>query len=179
MRLLINHVWCNESNWDDTMYSCRHALTIERVGKGKSYYDEPETDWTNLVEEDVKFFSQKAFDEWKDKYPEDQARRYASKETNRLNEEVINWLNANVEDRPLGRGQEGESTKGWCMGSDAYRERESIQITLWFHREEDVKKFVKQWSSYKEFTLYFNYFKDIRKELNPATNKLETVEAFT
>lgn len=179
MKLLINHVWCNESNWNETMYSSRYALTIERVGKGKSYYDEPENDWTNLVEEDVPFFSQTAYDQWKDKYPEPEARRYAQKETNLLKQEVIDWLNSNVADRPLERGQVGESVKGWCMGSDSYRERESIQITLWFHREGDAKAFVKHWSSYKDFTVYFNYFKDIRKELNPNTNKLEIVEQFS
>lgn len=173
MHYFKNHCWCSDSNWGGN-YDCKYIVTIDRIPKGGSYYDTPESDWTNLVTS-YKIFDQKEYDSlksyYKDKYDEEELLSRSHKKTTTLKKEVVEWLNSNVKDRIR-----EDINKGWCIGSDKYNLNANISISIFFHRRRDALKFIKEWSEYKKPTTYFDYFKDIRKELNNETMKLEVVE---
>lgn len=184
MHLYMNHCWCSDSNWGG-VYDCRHILTIQRIGRGKDH-DTPEEDWTNLTEE-FEFFDEKEYMRWKKnwddgagkeskhKWSDEDIREFSTKTARRLKPEVIAWLNENVEDRDEKEG----NPKGWCIGSDNYLALDTIKINLFFHRKSDALTFIREWSKYKKPVSFFNYFRDVRQELNFETNKIETVEEFS
>ncbi len=157
MDILINHCWCSDSNWGG-VYHCRVIVTLNRVPKGKTYYDAPCQDW-GLIEE-YPFKSNKP-----------NPMRF---ETNRPRADVLKWLETNVKDRKLNKyeKEQGDSAKGWAIGTDEYNSSNTISFSFFFEREKDGMAFIKQWSIYKKPTYYLQYFKDIRKELNPLTGKL-------
>lgn len=176
MHYFTNHSWCSDSNWGGH-YDCRYIITIDRIPKGKTYYDSPEKDWVNLVESRM-FFDKEEYDSlksfYKDKYSESDLKRMSQKKTYTLKKEVREWLKSNIKDR---KGE--EINKGWCIGSDRYNSDSGISIRVFFHRRVDALNFIKEWSEYKKPTTYFDYFKDIRKELKLETMKLEVVKSFS
>lgn len=147
MDILMNHCWCSDSNWGG-MYDCRVIVSIDMIAKGKSYYDPLEPDWINLIEEDDNFTFQ-------------DGAGFTQHGTQRLKPEVIQWLKDNVKD------------KRWAVGTDDYNSRNQISFTVFFQSSRDALKFIKRWSSHKNVVRYFNYFKDIRRELNPKTGRLQ------
>jgi len=132
------------------------------VAKGKSYYDQHEPDWVNLIEEDESFVFQ------------DEA-GFTKHGTVRLKPEVIQWLKENVKDRKLLKWQieKGEHKQGWAVGTDKYNSNSQISFNVFFQSSREALKFIKRWSSYKNVVDYLNYFKDIRRELNPETGRLQ------
>ncbi len=147
MNVLINHCWCSDSNWGGH-YNCRVIVSIDRVPKGKTYYDPPEPDWLNLLEE----------------HPFGYGRN-----VRRLKPDVIQWLQENIKDRQC----EGEHKQGWCVGTDKYTDNNAISFSVFFERPSDALKFIKRWSSHKHPVHYLNYFQDIRRELDFATGRLK------
>lgn len=147
MDILINHCWCSDSNWGG-MYDCRVIVSINMIAKGKSYYDPHEPDWLNLIEEDDNFIS-------KDKAG------FTKHGTKRLKPEVIQWLKDNIKD------------KSWAVGTDNYNSQDGLSFPVFFQSSRDALKFIKRWSSYKNVVHYLNYFKDIRRQLNLKTGKLQ------
>lgn len=178
MHVHINHMFCTDPCWgkSDTMYWCKYLVAVERIGKDKTYHDTPEEDWTNLTVK-VNYFDEEeykrllTFSSTKGMSDED-IRRWATKKIHIFNPEVIQWLNENVKDR---RG-EPEYPQGWCIGSEDYHARESLSISIFFHRRSDAMAFIKEWSVYKKPTTYFDYFRGIYKELNLETGKLVKVD---
>ncbi len=157
MSILINHCWCSDSNWGGH-YDCRVIVTIDRIAEGKTYYDPPTTDWTNLIE--------KVDLEWK-QFGDSHA-------TYRLKQEVVDWLNANIQDRKTPKYHAG-GTKGWAMGTDKYNENSGISFNIFFESARQAAKFIKQWSSFKKPVDSLNYFKDIRRKLDITTNRMKRV----
>ena len=148
MDILINHCWCADSNWGG-VYSCSSIVTINRISKGKTYYDPPTVDWINLL---------------------DQCQLDDGARVPRLKSEVVAWLLTNIKDR------EETPTKGWCMGSDIYNRNATISFNLFFERPKDALRFVKQWSCYRNPEDYLNYFRDIRRRLDYTTGCLRRVQ---
>lgn len=159
MNILINHCWCSDSIWGGN-YSCRCIVTLDRVPQGKTYYDPPCPDWA-LVEEHP--------------HKGDPAR--FRDETLKPRADVLAWLNANVKDRKLTKYDKdnGESVKGWAIGSDEYNAANTISFSFFFERQMDGMRFIKHWSHHKNPVSYLQYFKDIRKELDLTTGKLKRV----
>jgi len=159
MNILINHCWCSDSIWGGT-YDCRCIVTLNRVPEGKTYYDPPDPDWA-LVET----------------HPHPPGKGSFRDETLRLRADVRAWLDANVKDRKLTKWfkKEGDTVKGWAVGSDKYNSTSGISFSFFFERQMDGMRFIKRWSHHKNPVSYLQYFKDIRKELDPATGKLKKV----
>ena len=156
MNILINHCWCFDSNWGGN-YNCRVIVSINRILKGKRYHDTPSEDWTNLLDEHA--FS-----------PEPDVSLFQERVVRRLKPEIIKWLSENVKDRKCSGHKQG-----WCIGTDMYNSRDPLSFAIFFERQMDAMKFVRRWSSFKNPVHYLNYFKNIRKELNPLTHKLDRI----
>lgn len=171
-------MFCTRSCWNSGFYDCKYLVSIDRIGKGKGYHDEPEKDWTNLTEEAL-FFDGERYEEIS-KYEslkdctDEELRKFATNPFRRLKSEVLQWLNANVKDR-----DDKEQPKGWCCGDDSYLKTNSLSIHLFFHRKSDALAFIKEWSVYNQPTTYFDYFREIRKELDLNTNELVKVAEFS
>lgn len=170
-----NHCWCNNSHWNDESYMARHMVDVEKhLGYDT---DDVEDDWINLVDEvrvvDEKRLeiNRKVWAEMAQKYPdkemnvdEKQLRVMSMTDAPTLKDDVLLWLEANVADAK--DSYENGTTKGWCMGNQAYRSRgEYGRLTLWFQRKKDAMAFIKAWSVHEKPTTYFDYFKEIRKKL--------------
>ena len=155
MNVLINHCWCFDSNWGGN-YDCRVIVSINRILEGKTYYDIPSEDWTNLLEEHV--------------FNPEPERMFGERIVPRLKPEIIQWLSKNVKDRKCAGYKQG-----WCIGTDMYNSKDCLSFLIFFERQRDAMKFIRRWSSFKNPVHYLNYFKNIKKELNPLTNKLEVV----
>ena len=166
MNYLMNHCFCRDSIWGG-QYNCRVIVSIEMIAKDKTYYDPHESDWINLIEE----------------VPYDNGKEIPFKKysTRRLKPEVVQWLNDNVKDRTLLKWQieKGEHKQGWAIGTDEYNSGDGLSFTVFFESSRDAMKFIKRWSSYKNAVDYLNYFKDIRRELNPNTGRLKRVPRWT
>ena len=162
MYVLINHCWCRDCNWGG-QYDCRVIVSIDRIAEGKTYYDPPMDDWTNLIE--------KHEYEWKDEVG------FLHHDTNRLKPEIMQWLTDNIKDRKLLKWEmkRGENPKGWAVGTDLYNARDQLSFSVFFERTGDALKFIKRWSVYKKPVDYLNYFRDVRKKLDPKTNTLRRV----
>jgi hypothetical protein len=146
--MLINHCWCSDSNWGGH-YNCRVIVTIDRIHEGKTYYDPPTVDWTNLIK--------KVDLEWK-KFGDAHA-------TYRLKQEVIDWLAVNI---PIRNGE-----KGWAIGTDQYNTNAAISFSLFFQSARDAQRFIKRWSSLGKPADKLNYFLDKRYKYNPKTKTLQ------
>jgi hypothetical protein len=157
MNVLINHCWCSDSIWGG-VFNCRVIVSIDRVPEGKTYYDVPEPDWTNLLT--------------KHSLDPDEAILFGHYDTYRLKPEVTRWLNENVKDRV--EPCEG-CIKSWAVGTDKYNSNSGVSFTLFFDRQPDAMKFIKHWSSHMNAVNYLNYFKDIRRKLNVKTGRLVRV----
>ena len=156
MNILINHCWCRDSIWGG-QYNCRVIVGIERIGKDKTYYDPPELDWVNLLDEHPF--------EYKDEVG------FTEHDTRRLKPEVQKWLEENIKNK---KGYSHE--KSWAIGTDEYNSRSPLSFSLFFQSARDAMAFIKRWSSYKKPIDYLNYFQDIRRKLDLKTNRLRRVE---
>lgn len=178
MHVHINHCFCMDPNWGGEPYWSRYMVAIQ----DKLSYDpkaKKEEDWINLTGEHS-FFDQEQYDRYKDGkffkgYSDEMLHDMCKSTTRRLAPKVWEWLEKNIEDTKE-NGRKGE--KGFCVGTDAYNHRNN-DFTIWFYRRSDALKFIKTWSVYKKPTTYFDYFKEIRKEIDFKTQKLKTVEEFT
>jgi hypothetical protein len=159
MNILINHCWCSDSIWGGE-YNCRCIVSLDRVPDGKTYYDPPCPDWT-LVEE----------------HPHQSSNRRDRTETLRPRADVLEWLKTNVKDRKLTKYErdQGDSLKGWAIGTDEYNASTGISFSFFFERQMDGMRFIRHWSHHRNPVSYLQYFKDIRKELDLATGKLKKV----
>ena len=83
-----------------------------------------------------------------------------------VRDEVIQWLEQNVDDR-----KDKECEKGWAVADLTSRNRELVKCSFFFHRKKDAMKFVKHFSKYQKPTFYCNYFEDVRLELDKSTGK--------
>jgi hypothetical protein len=178
MNYYSNHLGCAFSNWGGD-YSCRHMVTIEMVTKGKRGWDPHSQDWINLITE-KEFFDEKDYVFYKsrspdyDDYDDYDLKRMATKTGPALKKEVLQWLEENIKDRT---GEDND--KGWCIGDDRLNERVLVSFSIFFHRKSDAFAFIKKWSIHKKPLTYFDYFKDVKQELNIKTNKLEEVEQWS
>ena len=177
MHLHINHVFCLDSIWGGT-YDSRYLVSIKRVIAGNTYFDTPNPDWVSLISQKPHFDKEeyKRFREHPDlqHIKEETHRSMCQKRTVFLKPHIMDWLNENIKDRP-----DKDSSQGWAVGTDQYNCTNPLSFSLWFHRKSDALAFIKKWSIHKKPVTYFDYFKEIRKELNEKTNKLEVVEKFT
>ncbi len=185
-----NHCWCNESNWDnesfdgEVMVYFGEIIGTDSICKYENKIKDP--DFVNLTD-NLKFFDEKYFDKEFDRYKktfEKFAKEYSSnkiitaeiiedlkenskKTTVILKPEIINWLNQNIKDeKPLdGEQLSLAERKGWCTGSNKYNSNESWEISLFFKRQVDALKFIREFSIFKSPTFYFDYFHDERREM--------------
>lgn len=165
----INHCWCSQSEHNDQSYDAPNMVEINRLEKDAD-------DWSNLIDikrvvgkEELEL--QQSIAESMTKrmgidaggfYTEEKIRELATRDCPILKEEIQQWLHDNIKDK--------DGDQGWAMGNDDYRVVQSYQLTLWFQRRNDAKKFIKTFSKYNKATSYFNYLKD------PIDNKLLNLE---
>ena len=188
MHFYTNHMWCSESNWDGKPFLTRYMISIDKYD-GRSLfpkYTVVDEDWGRLLYfKDV--WLQGEYDKWISYYNSDGYRgRFTANDKQLmakvsatkydvpfLKQEVIDWLNENVADDP--KPHVDQVANGWCMGNDSYRASGSdVGFALFFYRRCDAMAFVKRWSVHGKCTTYFDYFKEIRKEL--IDGKLVRVE---
>jgi hypothetical protein len=166
-------MFCTDSNWGGDYWS-RYMVSID------SFKKVDQQDCANLLieregqdEERWAMYQQMAQE--KNWTAEELASRkeWCVKEFKTLKPEVIEWLNKNVADI------RGENPKGWCVGSHAYQMRDGHSVNIWFARRKDAFNFIRTFSIYKKPTTYFDYFKEIRRELNLKKNILAVVDEFS
>lgn len=155
-----NHYFCTDSNWGGE-YEAKHIVSINKFYN----YDggKIEDDWSNIYYKQI--FDSEDFNE---DFNEASEKRTTT--TKVLKPEVVDWLNENVSDR------NDEQPKGWGMGTDIYNSKECCSFNIFFHRQYDALKFIKEFSSYKKPLDYFNSFTEKRKKLNLKTLKYEKVK---
>lgn len=138
MNVLINHCWCSKSNWDGQYYDCRVIVSLDRVPKGKTYYDPPDPDWALVEEVDGG----------------------GPRDVLRLRADVLRWLHDNVKPR-----KGWDQPQGWAIGNDEYNSHSGISFSFFFHRQTDAMKFIRRWSVHKKPVSFLNYFRDDLREL--------------
>jgi len=173
MDYLQNHIWCSDSNWGG-IYSCRHWITFSETE------EHDVNDWDSIVDNEVEsFFNQREYDvvkkRFSDRDNEDLVERCTHLAPN-LKPHVFEWLEAHVKDRPAKETENGESLKGWCVGSPNYRGKDPYSFTVFFYRKKDAMAFVKEFSQHKKPIHYCQYFSDVRKVLDLKTGKYTVVE---
>lgn len=170
MDYLQNHIWCSDSNWGG-LYSCRHWVCFT------SYQDHELNDWESLIDDEVdEYFNQREYEVRKKHDPspdksDEELIEYCTHLAPNLKPHVLQWLHTNVEDRPQQKTSEGESLKGWCIGSPKYRGINESAFTVFFYRKKDAMKFIKEFSEYKKPVIYCQKFSDVRKKLDLNTRK--------
>lgn len=168
MDYLQNHIWCSDSNWGG-IYSCRHSVTF-------SILEEHEVDdWNSIIDDEVEsYFSQREYNVAKKHYPtydEEKLIKCCTHLAPNLKSHVLEWLEANIKDRPAKQTDDGESPKGWCIGSANYRGKNPYSFTVFFYRKRDAMAFIREFSVYKKPVHYCQYFSDVRKSLDLKTGK--------
>ena len=181
MHLHINHMYCTDSNWGGS-FSTRYMLVIERFDNRTIHpekYTVEHPDWTegkllrwDIVRSQRKYNASMSYYDKReaealaesDIYVRDHEYEHGVSELMAechdvafLQGEVLDWLHENIADTADG--------KGWCIGSDEYRCDDMFGLSIWFVRKRDAMKFAKRWSSYGNLTTYFDYFNEVRKEL--------------
>ena len=172
MNYLQNHIWCSSSIWDGKHYDCRHLVSIS------AYKDYDVDNWKNVIEPNADMVinesSYNILKNIKEKcpnYDEDAFLEASRRPVLGLKPHVLQWLHTNVEDRPQQKTSEGESLKGWCIGSPKYRGINESAFTVFFYRKKDAMKFIKEFSEYKKPVIYCQKFSDVRKKLDLNTRK--------
>lgn len=85
-----------------------------------------------------------------------------------LNQDVINWLNENIKDVKNIDGteiKEINERKGWCIGNEDFIARTN-EMKIFFKRELDALKFIREFSIFKEPIFYFDYFSEDRRNMD-------------
>lgn len=168
-------MFCTDSNWGGDFWT-RYMVCLDTLKKVDV------EDCKNLLE------TKEGFDEerWQiycsmteeknwSKEELESRREWCKKEFKVLKPEVIEWLKDNVADNLKDKDQ----PKGWCIGSDAYQMRDGHSVNIWFYRRKDALNFIRTFSVHKKPTTYFDYFKEIRKELNLKKNVLAVVDDYS
>jgi len=159
----INHCFCTQAEHSNDFYDAGNMVEINKR-------ENDSDDWDSLIDikrvvslEDLEI-QKSVLGKMKEKYPDIDypVEEMATKDCPFLKDEVLQWLSDNI--KPQGKEQ------GWAMGTEQYRIVQGHQLTLWFQRRNDAKKFIKTFSKYKKSTSYFNYLKD------PIDNKILNIE---
>ena len=190
-----NHSWCSESCWNDKMFdseamvyfSRRITLTdilennsgielftkiinpdFEKLAIEETVFNEKKynKDSKIFIENILKY--KKVSEEEILKIKEDLKETYFDLVPT-LKPEIIDWLNENIKDEKNPESDEIQDKKGWCIGNDSYR-GQANDITIFFKRELDALRFIREWSVFKEPVFYFDYFSDDRRNMD--LNKL-------
>ena len=175
-----NHSWCRDCNWGDD-YDVKHTVSIDKYDsydRTKSLWDQDVSpDWTNNIDEasalslkeydfNKRVFAETAETAEKHDTPmtDEQLRKFSMRDCPTPNDTLLQWLNDNV--LPSTDKNRKDRPEGWCMGSDEYRMigGEGF-IQFWFLRRRDAMNFIKEFSTQKKPTSYFNYFNDDSRKL--------------
>lgn len=144
-------------------------------------------DFTNILEEKL-FFDKKRYDEKLSDKLEIKEFRIGRKLTNlekekyekefmnkddffnlsyTLKQNVLEWLNENVKDVLNLENQKLDinESKAWAIGNNEYISRND-HFTIFFKRELDALKFIREFSIFKEPIFYFDYFSEDRRNMD-------------
>jgi len=175
MHYLQNHCWCSDSIWGG-LYDCKHMVVIEKYLDYKNQ-ETPDTDWSNYVKK-KEYMDQEEYEFLKEVYekcdikdPEPLLQIGAKTFTLELDPKVVKWLEINIKDR-----EGSDINKGWAIGTEEFYKKNYNSFGIFFDREEDAMMFIEKFSEYKIPTYHLNYFKDVRKQINFKTKKLELVK---
>ncbi len=180
-----NHCTCHKSNWNskrfnggamvyfeeiiDNDFCDENEITIEdfdhqRLTYEKKFFDSEGLE--RLVELERKACADEGLHFSEKEYRESRASNFWI-ETRGLNQEVIDWLEDNIDDRKfVDPNSPIEKRKAWAFGDDKYNSNTPWEFKLFFARQKDALKFIKEWSIYKKPTFYFDYFHSDRRELD-------------
>ena len=187
-----NSCWNNKGFYSEAMVYFGDTLTRSDILENneweniKEIISKPNPDFTNLVQEKL-FFNEKNFKECAE-----MEKKYLSKDLGRdltreeikkiedsykkddleltytLNPNIIEWLNENVKDFKNFDGTNIEDInerKGWCIGNDEAISKND-EFTIFFKRELDALKFIREFSIFKEPIFYFDYFLEDRRNMD-------------
>lgn len=182
MQYLTNHYSCHESNWNNATFygealvcfdQFEETYTIsgflnkivnpdfEKITIKKSIFDE------ELYKDKLEFAEEMASEknkELSDEY-KNLLRDNCIKLIPTLNNETIKWLNENIPDQKFSDENDTlENKKAWAIGSDKYLLKDR-KISIFFARQSDALRFIKEFSIFKTPTLYFDYFHDDHREM--------------
>jgi hypothetical protein len=181
-----NHCYCLTSHWDNDWYDASYMVIIDMHDRN---YDRTipldkqivSPDWkamidiNQVIDQDRLIFDKKFFSKIKHagKFTDQQLEEMAMTDCPAPKPAVIDWLTTNV--APETAKRTNANGKGWAMGNDRYRLRQSHgELTFWFYRRSDAMKFIKEWSVYTKPTTYLNYFKDdLRKLIDGKLTKVD------
>ena len=183
MHLHMNHMFCFRSHWDGNPFRCRYFVSIDKYDNRSCHpsYEVESANWRALLDfKDV--YSQEEYDRHMEFYNSDKNTQPRDAEKEHflcdmqaqchnvpfLKPEVEAWLNENVADASeadLDDWYDDQAPKGWCMGTDGYRAKDTFSLGLFFVRKADAKAFAERWSLYGNVLTYCDYFNDIRGEL--------------
>lgn len=170
-----NHCWCNQSHWDGKSWDGEVIVSIDSNVRTDSlsygtYVPDPDFDSLTTSKEilDVERYDmcitrlRERMEDFTEEFGEGMREGYM-KEIYNLKPEVIKWLEENIEDKKT--NDVGGNKKGWCVGSDSYRQ-EGQEVKIFFFRQIDALRFIKEFSIFKSPTFYFDYFNDERAEMD-------------
>ena len=181
-----NHCYCQTSHWDNDWYDASYMVIIDMHDRN---YDRTipldkqivSPDWkamidiNQVIDQDRLKFDKKFFGKKKHagKFTDQQLEEMAMTDCPAPKPAVIDWLTTNI--APETAKRKNVNGKGWAMGNDRYRSRQSHgELTFWFYRRSDAMKFIKEWSVYTKPTTYLNYFKDdLRKLIDGKLTKVD------
>lgn len=179
-----NHCWCSKSIYDGKHFD-GEVMVIFSGDVSNNFIDNNDIDIDDFdferLTEEKKFFDQSSWDFRLDYYKEkaekkgkvfnesdyDDIKHLENKKTVSLKQEVVDWLNENIEDNKGTTQDTPENErKAWGVGNDEYNSAQSYRIHVFFARQKDALKFIERWSIYKKPTYYFDYFHDESREMD-------------
>lgn len=178
-----NHCWCSNSCWDNVMFDGEvivgiepklYTYTIDKYENNikdidfenaieyKKVFDEKK--YNEHVEMMKSIFQDENYFDKLDTLKIEELKKLFYKNIPQLKEEIVNWLNENIEDNKDG-------TKSWAYGNDEYLLQDGKdKFNIFFQRQIDALMFIHQWSIFKEPLQYYDYFNSQSSEI-----KLEKV----
>lgn len=180
-----NHSWCSESIWGGECFDGEVIVSIEKFISNVFTRDNnlriENVDFDRLTykkkilkEEDLNFRIEymkkeaekkgKAFNE--EKIIEEES-RWCMRDVICLNQEVIDWLEDNIDDMIWAKDDDCTADKkGWAIGTDQYNINDHSRTNIFFARQKDALKFIRHWSVFGDPVSYFDYFHDDSRDMD-------------
>lgn len=188
MDYFTNHSFCTNSCWnDETFYGgvivdINQKLHTYSIDKYKNKISNPE--WDDLIIYET-LFSEKSYNEslemlerMSENYgltltPEkkEEIRLNSFKKIPMIKPEIIEWLNLNIKDvKNINKKTLLSEKKSWAIYSkEILLEEPKHKFSIFFSRQIDALRFIKEFSIFEKPTTYFDYFSDIHTEINTET----------
>lgn len=187
MEYFTNHIFCTNSCWNDETFFGGVIVTINQkldtysIDKYKNKISNP--DWDNLIVYESLFNEEhykttlEMLERMLEKINKDKKMSEEEKEEIKLKcytkipmikQEIIDWLNVNIQDKKnIKENTPLSEKKSWSIYSkEALIDESKNKFQIFFSRQIDALRFIKEFSIFEKPTTYFDYFSDIHSEMN-------------